>query len=100
MNRIERLIWEETQLKEIERSTQGSRGSRGTKVLSIAVLAGVVALVAFGSSVPRLDESVTRALAPSSIVYSPAARPNDAGSAGNSAAASPRNAADRATRNK
>ena len=78
MNRIERLIWEETQLKEIERSRQGSRGSRGAKVISIAAVVGAIALVAFQVSIPRLDESVTRALAPASIVYTPAGKPTKA----------------------
>ncbi len=94
MNRIERLIWEETQLKEIARLQRESHGSRGAKFISIMVLVGVIALLASRVSIPPLGEAVTQALAPASIVYSPVAKPSKARDAGTSAATMSRGAAD------
>jgi hypothetical protein len=78
MNRIERLIWEETRLNEIGCMHRKSRRNRGVKLVSIALLAGVTALGVSRLSVPSLDETVVRALLPASVVYTPVAASNPA----------------------
>ncbi len=70
MNRIERVLWEETQLAMIQRVRGDSLG-RGAKVVAIVALAGAVALLATGVSIPRPDDVVVQALTPASIVYAP-----------------------------
>ena len=96
MNRIERLIWEETQLKEIERLQQKSHGMTGAKLILIAilVLVGLIALLAPRVSMPRLDDAVVRALAPTSFFYTPVAAPNPASDVGPPPATSSRDTAD------
>jgi hypothetical protein len=71
MNRIERLVWEETQLAMIQRSQRESHGIRGAKVVAILALVGAVAMLANGVSIPRPDDVVVQALTPASIVYAP-----------------------------
>ena len=78
MNRIERLIWEETQLKEIERLQRKSHGIRGVKLILIALLVGLIALLASRVSIPPLDDAKVRALVPTSFLYTPVAAPNPA----------------------
>jgi len=46
MNRIERLLWEETQVNEIERAKRHSRGARVAKVLWTTVFVTLVAFLA------------------------------------------------------
>ena len=46
MNRIERLLWEEAQIKEIERAGHGERGVKATKVVWTMVFAAMVAFLA------------------------------------------------------
>ena len=75
MNRIERLIWEETQLATIQRSQRESLGMRGAKVVAIVALVGALALLATRVSIPHLDDVTVQALAPSSIFFSPVAAP-------------------------
>ena len=95
MNRIERLIWEETQLKEIERQQRKSPGMTGAKLILIALLAGLIALLvgliallASRVSMPPPDDAVVRALLPTSVFYTPFAAPNPASDVGPSPAAS------------
>ena len=87
MNRIERLIWEETQLEAIERPRRKSRGTPGAKLWSIAVVVGVAALLASRLSIPPLDDAVVRALVPTSVFYTPAG-PSPARDVGPAAGAS------------
>ena len=94
MNRIERLIWEETQLKEIERLLRKSHGMTGPKLILIALLVGLIALLASRVSMPPLDDAVVRALVPTSIFYTPVAAPNPASDVGPSAGMSSRDTAD------
>jgi hypothetical protein len=76
MNRIERLVWEETQLATIQRSQRESRGKWGAKVAGIMVLVGAVALLATHVPLPQLDDVMVQALTPASIFYTPVAAPN------------------------
>ena len=69
MNRIERLIWEETQLKEVERLQRKSHGMTGAKIILIAMLVCLIALVASRVSMPPLDDDVVRALVPTSVFF-------------------------------
>jgi hypothetical protein len=78
MNRIERLIWEETQLATIQGSQRETLGMRGAKVVAIVALVGAVAILATRVSIPHLDDVMVQALAPSSIFYTPVAAPNRA----------------------
>ena len=94
MNRIERLIWEETQLKEIERLQRKSHGIRGAKLILIALLVGLIALLASRVSIPPLDDAIVRALVPTSFLYPPVAAPNPANDVGPSAGRSSRDTAD------
>ena len=89
MNRIERLIWEETQLKEIERLQRKSHGIRGAKLILIALLVGLIALLASRVSMPPLDDAIV-----TSFLYTPVATPNPANDVGPSAGRSSRDTAD------
>jgi hypothetical protein len=95
MNRIERLIWEETQLAMLQRSQRDSNGMRGAKVVAIMALVGAVALLATRVSIPHLDDVMVQALTPSSIVYSPVAAPNRASDARRATATQSRDPADK-----
>ena len=94
MNRIERLVWEETQLKGLESRQREPEGTTGSKLMSIAILVGLVALLASVVPIPPLDDAVVRALTPTSVFFTPAARPNPASEPGRSAATSSRDTAD------
>jgi hypothetical protein len=98
MNRIERLIWEETQLKGIERLQRESHGTTGAKLILIAILVGFIALLASRVSIPPLDDAVVRALVPTSVFYTPIAAPNPASDVGTSAATSSRDTVDEVER--
>jgi len=87
MNRIERLIWEETQIATIARMQRDARRTSRAKFVSIAFLVGVVALLASRVSIPPLGETLVQALAPASIVYTPATAPKPARGAESRAAA-------------
>jgi hypothetical protein len=76
MNRIERLIWEETQLRTIERSRRKFPGAPGAKSLAIVVLVGALAVLASRMPIPHLDDVVVEALTPARLVYAPAAAPD------------------------
>ena len=93
MNRIERLLWEETQLETIGRLERKAHLAKGVKLISVALLAGVIALIASRMTIPRLDETVVQALRPASFVYTPATAPKAARHAESSAAAPARDAA-------
>ena len=88
MNRIERLIWEETQLKELERGQRKPHGMTGMRFILIAILVTLIALTASRVWTRPLDDAVVRALAPTSALYMPAPRPNKASAIGPSTATS------------
>ena len=73
MNRIERLIWEETQLATIQSSQRESLGLRTAKGVAIVALVSAVGILATRVSIPHLDDIMVQALAPSSIFYAPVA---------------------------
>ncbi len=75
MNRIERLIWEETQLATIQSSQRETLGLRTAKGVAIVALVGAVGILATRVSIPHLDDVMVQALAPSSIFYTPVAAP-------------------------
>ena len=95
MNRIDRLIWEETQLDTIKHSQQGSHGVTGAKVAAIVVLAWAIALLGTRVSIPHLDDVMVQALSPASIVYRPMAAPNPARDVRPATATVSRDAADK-----
>lgn len=76
MNRIERLIWEESQLDTIKQSQQGSHGLTGAKVAAIVVAAIAIALLGTRMSFPHVDDVMVRALSPASMVYRPMVAPS------------------------
>jgi hypothetical protein len=76
MNRIERLVWEETQLATIQRLQRESHGRRGAKVAGVIALVGAVALLANRVPLPHLDDVVVQALTPATIFHAPVAAPN------------------------
>lgn len=98
MNRIERLIWEETQLNGIKPLPRESRCLTGSRLVLIAVLLGVIALFASRVSIPPLDEAVLQALVPVSFVNHPLGAPDPPRDAGRPAATPARAAPDAAER--
>jgi hypothetical protein len=76
MNRIERLIWEETQLATIQHSQRKSHGMKGAKAAGVMALVGAVALLAARVPLPHLDDVMVQALTPASMFYRPVAAPN------------------------
>ena len=76
MNRIERLVWEETQLATLQRLQRESPRRRGAKVAGVIALVAAVALLANRVPLPHLDDVVVQALTPASIFYTPPAAPN------------------------
>ena len=94
MNRIERLIWEETQLKEIERQRRESPGMRGAKLILIALLVGLIAVLASRMWMRPLDDAVVRALLPTSVFYTLFVTSNPASDAGPPPVTSSRDTAD------
>jgi hypothetical protein len=98
MNRIERLVWEETHLSRIGRLQRESHRATGLKIVSIVFIVGAIALLATRISIPPLDEAVVRALTPESVVYSPAAGPNAGSHAGSTANTPVRDSTDAAAR--
>ena len=76
MNRIERLVWEETQLATLQRLQRESHGRRSAKVAGVIALVGAVALLATRLTLPHLDDVMVQALTPASIFYTPVAAPN------------------------
>jgi len=94
MNRIERLIWEETQLKAIERPQRESRGTTRAKLMSMGILVGLIALLASVVSMPPLEDAVVRALVPTSVFFPAVTAPNPASDVGAWAAAPSRDTED------
>jgi hypothetical protein len=93
MNRIERLVWEETQLATIQRLQRESHGRRSAKVAGVIALVGAVALLANRVPLPHLDDVVVQALTPASIFCTPVAAPNPGGDVRCAAATDPRDPA-------
>ena len=98
MNRIERLMWEESQLDTIKQSQQGSHGLTGAKVAAIAVAAIAIALLGARMSFPHVDNVMVQALSPASIVYRPMVAPNKASEVRPANPAVSRDAADESDR--
>jgi hypothetical protein len=61
MNRIERLMWEETRLSAIRRLERESRRPIGAKVISVMFLVGVMALLANRVPIAPVYEAVVPA---------------------------------------
>ena len=94
MNRIERLVWEETQLATIQRLQRESHGRRSAKVAGVIALVGAVALLANRVPLPHLDDVVVQALTPASIFYTPVAAPNPGSDVGRATETGSRDPAD------
>jgi hypothetical protein len=76
MNRIERLLWEEANVKEIARPK--SRGSTCAKVVSIALLVGALGLLAWRPWPPSFPEARVQASAAKMAAAQAAAAQNRA----------------------
>jgi hypothetical protein len=75
MNRIERLLWEESQLSAIELAQPKPQRRKIALILSIMLSVGAIVVLVSRVTIPHLNEAMTQALAPASVVYKPAADP-------------------------